>query len=58
MDQKKMFEQVRQLCLACGVGIDRIAKECGINQNLVAEMFMKTMRSILDQVKERTNDKS
>lgn len=58
MGQEKMFEQVRQLCLACGMCVDKIAKECGVNQNLVAEMFMETMRSILDRVKERTNDKS
>ena len=50
MDEKKMFDEVRQLCLANGLAIDRIAHDCNINQNLVAKFFMEVMQKILDDV--------
>ena len=46
MDEKKMFDEVRQLCLANGLAIDRIAHDCNINQNLVAKFFMEVMQKI------------
>lgn len=50
MDETKMFDEVRQLCLANGLAIDRIAHDCNINQNLVAKFFMEVMQKILDDV--------
>ncbi len=49
MDEELMFVRIKQLCIACGKGIDKIAKECGINQNLVAKLFMKTMEHTLEE---------
>ena len=47
---KEYFEQVRNLCKACGLSIDKIAKQFNINQNLVAKLFMATMQKILSEV--------
>lgn len=57
MDEQLMFERVRQLCLANGIAIDKIAKECGINQNLVGKMFITVMQDLLDKTKAATNAK-
>lgn len=51
-DEKRMFERVRELCTCTGKAIDVIAKECGIPQRLVAEMYMNIMREILNGVNE------
>ena len=47
---KEYFEQIRNLCKACGLSIDKIAKQFNINQILVAKLFMATMQTILDNV--------
>ena len=47
---KEYFEQVRNLCKACGLSIDKIARQFNINQNLVAKLFMETMQTILSEV--------
>ena len=47
---EEYFEQVRNLCKACGLSIDKIAKQFGIRQKLVAKLFMETMQTILDKV--------
>jgi transcriptional regulator with XRE-family HTH domain len=44
------FEQIRNLCKACGLSIDKIARQFNINQNLVAKLFMETMQTILSEV--------
>lgn len=54
MDEKLLFDRVRELCLANGVAIDHIAKECNINQNLVAKFFMQVMQGILDDTEKKT----
>lgn len=46
------FEQIRNLCKACGLSIDRIARCFNINQNLVSKLFMKTMQTILSEGQE------
>ena len=51
---EEYFEQIRNLCKACGMSIDRIARQFNINQNLVAKLFMETMQSVLENVE---NDK-
>lgn len=50
IDEELMLFRVKQLCACCGKGIDRISKECGINQNLVANLFMETMEHILKEI--------
>lgn len=50
MWDKEYFEQIRNLCKACGLSIDKIARQFNINQNLVAKLFMETMQKILDEV--------
>lgn len=47
---EEYFEQIRNLCKACGLSIDKIARQFNINQNLVAKLFMATMQKILDEV--------
>ena len=47
---EEYFEQIRNLCKACGLSIDKIAKQFNINQNLVAKLFMETMQTILSEV--------
>lgn len=47
---KEYFEQIRNLCKACGLGIDKIARQFNINQILVAKLFMATMQTILEEV--------
>ena len=47
---EKYFEQIKNLCKACGLAIDKIAKQFNIKQNLVAKLFMATMQTILSEV--------
>lgn len=47
---KELFEQIKNLCKACGLGIDKIARQFNINQNLVAKLFMATMQIVLEEV--------
>ena len=49
--EDKLFHEIRELCYANGVAIDRIAKDCGINQDLVAKFFLEVMKEILDGMK-------
>lgn len=51
-DKELMFDEVKKLTLACGEAIDKIAKDTNINQNLIARLFLETMQSILDKMKE------
>lgn len=44
------FEQIKNLCKACGLAIDKIAKQFNIKQNLVAKFFMETMQTILREI--------
>ena len=47
---EEYFEQIRNLCKACGLSIDKIAKQLNIEPILVAKLFMETMQTILDKV--------
>lgn len=49
---EEYFEQIRNLCKAFVLSIDKIARQFNINQNLVAKLFMKTMQIILSEVEE------
>ena len=57
MNEQLMFEKVRQLCLVNGIAIDKIAKECGINQNLVGKMFITVMQDLLNKTEAASNIK-
>lgn len=50
MDEEKLFAAIRKLCMKTGEAIDMIAKKCGVNQNLVAKLYLETMKSILDKM--------
>ena len=50
MNEKIMFQGVRELCCQCGIAIDRIAQKSGIRQDLVAKMFLETMKEILNRI--------
>ena len=52
MNEELMFKEVKELCMACGVAIDKIAKDTNINQTLVAKMFMEVMNKILKRTEE------
>ena len=56
MNEELLFDKVRELCLANGAAIDHIAKECNINQNLVAKFFMQVMQGILDDTEKKTKE--
>lgn len=47
---EEYFEQIRNLCRACGLSINKIARQFNINQILVAKLFMAVMQKILDEV--------
>ena len=47
---EEYFEQIINLCKACGLSIEKIARQFNINQNLVAKLFMETMQTVLDKV--------
>lgn len=55
MNQELMFDQVRQLCLANGAAIDKIAKDCNINQNLVGKFFLEVMSLLLEETEKKTS---
>ena len=44
------FEQIKNLCKACGLAIDKIAKQFNIKQNLVADLFLKTFQKIIKEI--------
>ena len=46
---EEYFEQIKNLCKACGLAIDKIVRQFNINQNLVAELFIETMQAILSE---------
>jgi len=50
MKEKLMFKEVKELCLATGTAIDRIANDCNINQDLVAKIFIKVMEQIINDM--------
>lgn len=50
------FEQIKNLCKACGLSIEKIARQFNINQDLVAKLFMETMQTILSEVSENGNE--
>lgn len=50
--QKEFFDQIKELCNCNAIAIDRISKNCNINPNLVARMFITTMSVILEKVQE------
>lgn len=45
------FEQIKNLCKACGLAIDKIAKQFNIKQNLVADLFLQTFQKIIKEMK-------
>lgn len=45
-------DMVRELCIACGAGIDRIAKKKNLPQHLLVKLFVYTFEMIADKVKE------
>lgn len=47
---EEYFEQIRNLCKACGLAIDKIARQFNVNQNLVAKLFVETMQAVLSEV--------
>lgn len=47
---EEYFEQIKNLCKACGLAIDKIARQFNINQNLISKLFMETMQTVLDKV--------
>ena len=48
--KEEYFEQIINLCKACGLSIDKRARQFNINQKLVAKLFMETMQTILSEV--------
>ena len=55
-DEELMLKGVKSLCTACGMSIDRISRKTSISQDLVSELFMETMRLILDKMEEGETD--
>ena len=55
MNENEMFEDVRRICYAVGISVDKVAKKYGQDQNNVLELFMETMKKIQDGMKEKAN---
>ena len=53
MNENLMFFEIKELCKCCAEAIDHIAKDCNINQNLVAKMFIATMDKIVNDAEEK-----
>lgn len=51
-----MISMVKDLCIKTGEAINDIGTECGINQTLVAKMFIATFSSIIIEVQKHEND--
>ena len=49
MDEKLMFQKIRELCICCAVAVEQISRDCGIRQDLVAKMFVETFKRILER---------
>ena len=43
-------EQIKNLCKACGLAIDKIARQFNIKQNLVADLFLQTFQKIIKEI--------
>lgn len=52
MDEKLMFQKIRELCICCAIAIDQISKDCDIRQELAAKMFVETFKQILKRVED------
>lgn len=50
MNEQLMFDEIRELCKVTGLAIDKIAKDCNINQDLVAKMFLSAFQEILNKM--------
>lgn len=48
MDEKLMVQKIRELCICCGMAVEKISRDCGIRQDLVAKMFVETFKRILE----------
>lgn len=49
---KPVFEGVKQLCQTNILAIDKIAKENGIPQHLIARLFVVTMEHVINRKQE------
>lgn len=49
--KKEYFKQIKNLCKACGLSVDKIARQFNINQYLVAELFIQTFQMIIKEIK-------
>jgi hypothetical protein len=49
-ERKQYFEQIRNLCKANGIAIDKIAKQFHIKHQLVAQLFIETFQLILKEM--------
>ena len=52
-----MAEDIKKLCKAVGMSVDMIAKKYNVNQDMVLELFMQTIKQVQKKVKEQQNDK-
>ena len=46
-------DMVRELCIACGAGIDRIAKKKNLPQHLLAKLFVEMFQMILKSMEDK-----
>lgn len=52
MNEKLLFFEIKELCKANAEAIDHIAKDCNINQILVAKLFISLMTKVLNEIEE------
>lgn len=45
-------EMIRELCIACGLGIDQIAKQKNLPQNMVAKLFLEVFKLVLKRMED------
>lgn len=53
IDNPELYKMTVELCKASALGVDRIARTVGINQNLVARFYIKVFEDILNNMKGR-----
>ena len=46
-------DMIRELCIACGLGIDKIAKQKNLPQNMVAKLFVEMFQMILKSMEDK-----
>ena len=48
-----MTEDIKKLCKAVGMSVDMIAKKYNVNQDMVLELFMQTIKQVQKKLRSK-----